>query len=183
MQKSMKKDTTNLIVSILFFIVGALLFSNSAGVVKFITYIVGALFIIIGLSKIISYYGMSKKLGISNNTDMVIGIVSIVVGIVIIFCSSAIEFIIRLVMGGWILYSGIIKLIYSFSLKELNATSWVYVLAFSLLMIICGLYIILKNNLVFTTIGLFLMVYSIIEIIQYIILPKNINPDIIKNNK
>ena len=40
-----KKDT-NLFTSILFLVVGILLFSNPGGVVKFITYIVGILFII-----------------------------------------------------------------------------------------------------------------------------------------
>ena len=113
MLKNQKKDTMSLITSILFFIIGILLFSNPGGVVKIITYIIGSIFIIVGIGKIISYYRMNKKMNINNTSDLIMGIVAIVLGLVIIFCSSAIEFVIRLVMGGWILYSGIVKLIYS----------------------------------------------------------------------
>ena len=181
MQKSMKKDT-NLFTSILFLVVGILLFSNPGGVVKFITYIVGILFIIMGIGKIFSYYQMIRKMNVNNTSDFILGIVAVVLGIIVIFCSSAIEFVIRLVMGGWILYSGVVKLIYSLNLRDLKVDSWLYVLIVSIIMIICGLYVIVISNLV-STIGLILIIYSIIEIIQYIILPKNINPDIIKNNK
>ena len=178
--KNQKKDTMSLITSILFFIIGILLFSNPGGIVKIITYIIGSIFIIVGIGKIISYYRMNKKMNINNTSDLIMGIVAIVLGLVIIFCSSAIEFVIRLVMGGWILYSGIVKLIYSLNLKESKVNNWVYVLIVSIIMIVCGLYIIIKSNLVFSTIGLFLIIYSIIEIVQYIIIPKNINPDIVK---
>ncbi len=174
-----KKDT-NLFTSILFLVVGILLFSNPGGVVKFITYIVGILFIIMGIGKIVSYYQMIRKMNVNNTSDFILGIVAVILGIIVIFCSSAIEFVIRLVMGGWILYSGILKLIYSLNLRDLKVDSWLYVLIVSIIMIICGLYVIVKSNLVFSTIGLILIIYSIIEIIQYIILPKNINPDIIK---
>lgn len=174
-----KKDT-NLFTSILFLVVGILLFSNPGGVVKFITYIVGILFIIMGIGKIVSYYQMIRKMNVNNTSDFILGIVAAILGIIVIFCSSAIEFVIRLVMGGWILYSGIVKLIYSLNLRDLKVDSWLYILIVSIIMIICGLYVIVKSNLVFSTIGLILIIYSIIEIIQYIILPKNINPDIIK---
>ena len=174
-----KKDT-NLFTSILFLVVGILLFSNPGGVVKFITYIVGILFIIMGIGKIVSYYQMIRKMNVNNTSDFILGIVAVILGIIIIFCSSAIEVVIRLVMGGWILYSGVVKLIYSLNLRDLKVDSWLYVLIVSIIMIICGLYVIVKSNLVFSTIGLILIIYSIIEIIQYIILPKNINPDIIK---
>lgn len=180
MMKNTKKDTGNLLISILFLIVGILLFSNPSGVVKFITYIIGALFIIMGISKIFSYYRMSKKMNINNTGDLILGIVTGIIGIIVIFCSSAIEFVIRIIMGGWILYSGIVKLMYSLKLKEFKVTSWIYILIVSILMIICGLYIIIKSNLIFSTIGLVLIIYSIIEIVQYIVLPKNINPDVIK---
>ena len=180
MLKNQKKDAMSLITSILFFIIGILLFSNPGGVVKIITYVIGSIFIIVGIGKIISYYRMNKKININNTSDLIMGIVAIVLGLVIIFCSSAIEFVIRLVMGGWILYSGIVKLIYSLNLKESKVNNWIYVLIVSIIMIICGLYIVIKSNLVFSTIGLFLIIYSIIEIVQYIIIPKNINPDIIK---
>ena len=47
-----------------------------------------------------------------------------------------------------------------------------------IILIIGGLYIILKSNIVLSTIGLILIIYSTIDIISYIMYPKN--KDIIK---
>lgn len=174
-----KKDSMSIISSILLLILGVILISNPGGVVKFITYIAGGIMIIIGLAKIFSYLKIKKNMSIQNTNDLIIGIVAIVMGIIIMFCSSAIEFVIRLIMGGWILYSGITKLIISLKLKEININNWYLVLIASIVMIICGLYIIIRSNLVFSGIGVILVIYAIIDIIQFIIIPKSKNPDII----
>lgn len=174
-----KKDSMSIISSILLLILGVILISNPGDVVKFITYIAGGIIIIIGLAKIISYLRIKKNMNIQNTNDLIIGIVAIVMGIIIMFCSSAIEFIIRLITGGWILYSGITKLIISLKLKEININNWYLVLIASIIMIICGLYIIIISNLVLSGIGIVLVIYAIIDIIQFIIIPKSKNPDII----
>ena len=174
---NIKKDSMSLVASILLLILGVILISNPGGVVKFITYILGGIIIIIGIAKIISYLKIKKNMNIQNTNDFIIGIISIIIGIVIIFCSSAIEFVIRLSMGGWILYSGITKLI--ISLKEINVNNWYLVLVSSIIMIACGLYIIIKSNLVLSGIGIVLVLYAIIDIVQFIMIPKSKNPDII----
>ena len=46
-------------------------------------------------------------------------------------------------------------------------------------MIACGLYIIIKSNLVLSGIGIVLVIYAIIDIVQFIMIPKSKNPDII----
>ncbi len=175
---NIKKDSMSLVASILLLILGVILISNPGGVVKFITYILGGI-IIIGIAKIISYLKIKKNMNIQNTNDFIIGIISIIIGIVIIFCSSAIEFVIRLSMGGWILYSGITKLIISLKLKEINVNNWYLVLVSSIIMIACGLYIIIKSNLVLSGIGIVLVLYAIVDIVQFIMIPKSKNPDII----
>lgn len=180
MAKSVKKDTMSIITAILFLIIGVLLFSNPDGVIKFISYVIGALFIITGIVKLFSYYRMSKKMNITNNGDLILGIIAIIIGLVVIICLSAIAFIINFAIGGWILYSGIMKMMTAFSLKEFKVASWTYVLITSIVMILCGLYVVINFNALSKIIGLVLIIYSIVEIIQYIVIPKNINPDIIK---
>lgn len=176
----MEKKADSLISSILFLVIGILLFLHPDGVVKFITYIVGSIFVGLGIIKVLSYYKIIKKENITNTSDLVLGIIAIVVGLTIILCSGAIEIATRLVIGAWILYSGIMKLTLAFKLKELNSKTWVYTLIVSILMIICGIYIIAVSNIFFKTLGLFLIIYSIIEIIQFITIPKNLHPEIIK---
>ena len=91
---NIKKDSMSLVASILLLILGVILISNPGGVVKFITYILGGVIIIIGIAKIISYLKIKKNMNIQNTNDFIIGIISIIIGIIIIFCSSAIEFVI-----------------------------------------------------------------------------------------
>ena len=176
----MEKKADSLISSILFLVIGILLFLHPDGVVKFITYIVGSIFVGLGIIKVLSYYKIIKKENITNTSDIVLGIIAIDVGLTIILCSGAIEIATRLVIGAWILYSGIMKLTLAFKLKELNSKTWVYTLIVSILMIICGIYIIAVSNIFFKTLGLFLIIYSIIEIIQFITIPKNLHHEIIK---
>lgn len=155
-------NTNSLLSAILFLIIGAVLFFNPGGIVKFISYIIGSLLMICGIIKLLDYFRISKKLNIQNNTSLISGIILVIIGIISIICAGVIESAIRFIIGGWILYSGILRLIPA--LKSNNIPSIVT----SGIMIFCGLYIILKSNLVFSIIGLFIMIYAIMEIIGFI---------------
>ena len=48
------KDPSNLINSVLFLLIGIILFSNPNGIISFISYIIGIVVIIIGIVKILS---------------------------------------------------------------------------------------------------------------------------------
>lgn len=174
-----KKDSFSLISAILFLILGVILISNPDWVVKFITYILGAIIIILGGIKLFTYF-KNKKQAIEDYNNLVLGITFIVLGIVIMFCSSIIAFVIRLFMGGWLLFNGVTKLMLSLQLRTLNIETWYIPLITSIIMIICGLYTIIVTNIIGVAGGIILVIYSISEIIQYITVPKNKNPDIIK---
>ena len=176
---NIKKDSMSLVASILLLILGIVLILNPSGVVKFVTYILGAIIIIIGITKMVSYLKIKNNMNIQNTNDFIIGIISIITGIIIIFCSSAIEFVIRIIMGGWLIYNGIIKLVLSINLKQIGILNWYIVLVSSLIMLICGLFTIIFSNIIGTAGGVILVIYSVTEIIQFIAIPKSKNPDII----
>ncbi len=174
-----KKDSFSLISAILFLILGVILISNPDWVVKFITYILGAIIIILGGIKLFTYF-KNKKQAIEDYNNLVLGIAFIVLGIILMFCSSIIAFVIRLFMGGWLLFNGVTKLMLSLQLRTLNIETWYIPLITSIIMIICGLYTIIVTNIIGVAGGIILVIYSVSEIIQYITVPKNKNPDIIK---
>lgn len=105
---------------------------------------------------------------------MILGIVLIVIGLVFIFLASVIEALVRLVIGGWILFSGINRLINALSLPKKNSR-FAVLLILSLLLIGGGLYTILEANLAFQAIGVVLMIYAFLEIFGYIFNKKDIN--------
>lgn len=169
MKKITSKDNNaSLISSILFLILGCILLSDPNGVVKFLTYIVGAIFMLVGISRIVIYHNDKTKLNIITN-NLTYGIIAIAIGIIMMFCNSIIEQVIRLVMGGFIIYTGIINMVLALNLKSTRFNNWITFLIIAIIMLICGVYIILKSNLVLSTIGIFIIVYSITDIISYIL--------------
>lgn len=168
---------TPLITAILLFILGAILFTNPQNIVMIVTYGFGSLFLLTGFIKLINYIGDKKK-GISNNSDLIMSVVIMTLGIIIIVCTSMIELLIRIIMGGFILYNGILRMISSLKMKEISGI-WKYNLIVAIIIILVGLYIILKSNLVFSGIGLFIMIYASLEIISTI-MSSNTNKIIIK---
>ena len=65
----------------------------------------------------------------------------------------------------------------SLNSKEYNP-KWKILISIGIILVLVGLYMILKENIVLSTVGLVLIVYSSIDIISYILYPKN--KDIIK---
>lgn len=164
-------NDTSLVSSILFLIFGIILFTNPSGILNFISYIVGGILIIIGIFNILSYRKILKKLNIDQKYKLILGVILIIFGLFIILFSSLIEMTIRLICGGWILYSGIIRLIETLNNKE-NKVSFISRLIVSILLIICGFYVAIETNLIFSTIGLFIIIYAILEIIGFIFYKK-----------
>jgi len=166
-------NITSLISAILFFIIGSIIFTNPNDTVKFIAYVLGGCFSIIGLFKIIVYYFRKKREKEVFLRDLSIGIVAFVSGLTLIIFSNTVETLIRIIMGAWILFNGVNLLINSIKGVKTKANSSRILIVLSSLMIIGGIYMILKSNLVFQMIGLCIMIYSIIEIIGYIYYSQN----------
>lgn len=156
-----------LVSSILFLILGAVMWTKPEAVVIITTYIFGGILILIGLFKCVKNYLDVKKDNETKSTEMIIGIVMIILGIVCIFLAGVVEAFVRLVIGGWILFSGINRLVNSFYLQKKDSKFWVS-LILSLILIGGGIYTILEVNLAFKAIGIVLMIYAILEIINYI---------------
>ena len=168
-------DIISLISSIIFFILGAIIFTKPEIIVLFISYVIGGLMIVIGLFKCVKNYLDIKKDNSISSKEMVTGIILIIIGLVFILLADVIEALVRLVIGGWILFSGINRLIHALRLNK-KSRRFIIFLILSLLLIGTGLYTILEANLAFQTIGIVLMVYSFIEIFGYIFNKKDIEP-------
>ena len=158
----------SLINSIIFFILGAVIFTKPEIIILFISYVIGGIIIIIGLFKCIKNYLDIKKDNTISSREMVMGIILTIIGLVFILIADVIEALVRLIIGGWILFTGINRLISSLQLPKKN-NQFIFRLILSFLIICIGLYTILESNLAFKTIGIVLMIYSIIEIIGYIL--------------
>lgn len=168
-----KSETSSLISSIIFLIIGAILFTNPNGIIAFLAYILGGIIIVIGVVKIV----LSQRNETKSSFDLTFGIIAIVIGLILMLCSSMIDLALRICFGALILLNGISKLRNALEIKAYS-NEWIKLLVISLLIIVIGLYIILKSNLLISSIGLVIMIYSVISIIGFILTPKK-NKDIV----
>ena len=166
-------NVTSLISAIIFFIIGSIIFTNPNSTIKFISYVVGGCFAIIGLFKIWSYYHAKKKEEEAYLRDFSVGLIALIAGIVLIIFSNTVEALVRIIMGAWILFNGINLLINSIKGLKNKVKSSKLLIILSLIMIFFGIYMILKTNLIFQMIGLFIILYSATEIIGYIYYSQN----------
>lgn len=168
-QKILKKTGyISILESILFAILGIILIVRPEETIKIISYILGACFILVGSYKIIGYLQMKGKNDIYNY-HLIYGIMAIVIGLIAIIYSTTIGTIFRIMIGIWIIYSSVIRATSSLQLKALKNNMWIYTLLVSILMFGCGLYIALNEGTIIITIGILMLIYAVMDIIENII--------------
>ena len=91
-------NITSLISAIFFFIIGSIIFTNPNGTVRFISYVLGGCFSIIGTFKISVYYYKKNKNKEIFIKDAIIGCSALVIGIIlIVFSSTLVSLLIELI--------------------------------------------------------------------------------------
>ncbi len=169
----MKKNYSDLLSSVLFFILGLILFTNPNAVVKFISYVLGGILIVVGLYKSVNYYIQDKRLGVVNRNEIAFGITAIVLGIIFIVLASAIEFLIRVVFGAWMIIEGLNKISRTFYTTD-RTSKFYTLLVIGIVFIGAGIYVVMSSNLVLQIIGLFMVIYAIIDLVSFFIYNKNV---------
>lgn len=174
LEKFLKKTGwSSLLSSVIFAILGIILIANPEETVKVVSYILGGIFILTGIIRIINYIVTKGRYDIYND-GMFFGIIAIVLGIVTICYSKQIGNIFRVLIGVWIVYSAIVRMDISFKLKALENKTWLYSLIIAIVMLICGIYIACNPGAILVTIGIVILIYSILDIIESIIFLKDI---------
>ncbi len=169
-----KSGWVDILVSIVFAIIGIFMIMKTDLAIKIISYILGGIFIVIGIIKSIDYF-LSKGKYDFYNYDLIYGIIAIIVGLITICFSGLIESIFRFIIAFWIIYSGLIRLSMSFKLHAVEIDMWNVSLILSIIMIISGIYILFQNGALILTIGIIMVVYSIIDLIESVIFIRNVD--------
>lgn len=170
-QITIKKYETrkNIFIPLVFLAIGILLFANPGGIVEFISYIMGGVFLALGIGKFLR----DSKEGTRTTGDTFYAAIMMVLGLIFIFFSGTIEFIFRLAIGLWIIVNALNTLAIGMNFVRINKKNVVsLILGFVLLAI--GLYTIFVSNLVLSTLGLVIIIYAVLDIIDYFyVLAKN----------
>lgn len=164
--------------AILFFILGIILFTNPNGVVKIVIYILGAFVTLTGIFKLLVYYKTAQYN--PNKKEIINGMMYMLIGMATITCSlvffDAIETVLRLAVAIFLLYIGLNRLVSAF--REPKGSKLIYLIN-AILIIGAGVALAIIKGLPFKIVGLFIIGYSIVEIVGFIFCKKNGNTRIV----
>ncbi len=166
----------SLISSGVILVLGLLLFFKSSVTLMGISYIFGGLIIAIGVLAIVRFISNNHS-DISNQLNIIYGIICIISGIFFIEKPEIIGSIIPVVMGIGIIISSSLKIQQSFNLKSLNSSYFFWSFVTALLSLICGVVLLFnpfKGAVIITkVIGIFLVMYAILDICNTLVLKKS----------
>mgnify|MGYP004459185273 CR=1 FL=1 len=179
MDSLMKKFfRSSLVSSITLFILGLLIIFKSEITIIAISYLVGGALIALGTFAIIQFI---KNIEISgkNDLDILYGVVTIILGLLIVKNPKLIASVLPVIIGVAIIINSATKLQYAFELKKENNQQWKTTMIISIISVICGVILLFnpfKGAVIITqTIGIFMIVYSILDIVSTTIIKKNVN--------
>ena len=157
-EKVLKKTGyTSIITSLVLGILGLVMFMYSEATLKIIAYV------------------LEKGSYDLFNYELVYGIISILFGLVVATHTETLESLIGIILGVWIIYSSLMRFGLSLKLKAFEAKSWIAMLIVAVLMMICGIYIMFTPDIIIATLGLIILAYSIMDIIEGIAFIVNVN--------
>ena len=166
-----KSGWTDIIISIIFILFGIMLISRPEAIVSIISILLGAIFIVMGVLKIIDYYSNGKQ----DNYLIAISVVMILIGIIIMFCAGIILSAFRILIAIWIIYSGILNLQTTIVWKDYKSRLWLLTLLLSIATIGVGIYVLVNTGAIMQTIGIAILVYGIVNIIESFIFIKKVD--------
>ncbi len=168
------QSALSLLGSIVFLIFGIILFVEPDGVVKLMSNLFGVALIAMGAYRTVNYLIQNKRLQVVNYNEIAFGITAIVLGIVLIFLSESIAFLLRVVVGIWVIVAGVSKIMQTFYTTD-RSSKFYALLIMGIALVGIGLYIVLESNLALSIIGLFMVLYAIIDIVSYFMYAHDVN--------
>ncbi len=186
LQKLMKSFyKSSLVTSIILLVIGLLLFFKSQEAIIGLSYIIGTILVVLGIVAIIMFFKESSE-DIKNDLNIVYGIVSLILGILVIVNPNAIAKLIPFIVGIIILINSAIKITYALEAKEDGNDVWKSSLIMALISLLCGIIILFNpfetSVVVFKIIGAFTIIYSVLDIIYMFEIKKEVK-DIKKDVK
>lgn len=161
-----KAKETTLITSIIYLLLGLFMIIFPEIVSNSISYVIGALILFFGLTKMISYFNLEYK-NFFTGFLLFISLAAIILGIYIIFAPETFISMIPFMIGLVIIVNGIQKISQAFYIKKFQETNVTPLFIYAAILIVLGVLLISNPfgaiQIVIRIIGIFLVIDSIEE--------------------
>jgi len=170
-----KMFRVSMFTSIFFIIVGLFLFLKPATTITTISYVIGGIFLVIGISYLIKYFSYPN---VPVSLNLILGVVSSIIGLFLILKPTLIAGTIPFILGIWFVINSITKIQYSLKLKEQRSNAWISSIVIAGITLVWGIILLFNpftGAVVITkVIGIFIFVYALLDLIQLLIIKKNL---------
>lgn len=156
------KENKNILTPIVYLILGFILAFKSDEAVKLVFYILGIIVIVYGIKSFITYYQNKDNIGLKN-INLSIGVISVLIGILLIVLAGALNLGIRYILGFFMIFIGISRLLTDYSLENLKNFNTMS----NIVLIILGIFSIFVSNAILVVIGWILIVNAILLFFEY----------------
>ncbi len=170
--KQLNKES--ILASIFAVVLGFMMILFSNVVSDIIIYLLGGILIIRGIVKMYYYFKYQGGYNVYNY-DLSFGIFNIIFGILCFVFRSELQSLFRIIIGIFIIYEGILKISLSTRLYYIDSSVGFLSYLLSIIIILCGIFVIFNEGIVITTIGYILIAFSIMNIVESIIFNRNLN--------
>lgn len=178
MESLMKKFfRSSLITSIFLIVLGGLLLFKSEETIVTIAYIIGGVLFALGVVALIRFIRYARK-EVNSELDIIYGVVTIILGYLIIKNPKSLASIIPIVFGVSIVISGATKLQYALELKRDKNQLWTMTLIVSIISAICGAALIINPfagaEMITQIVGGFIIAYAVLDIVSTVTIKRNV---------
>ena len=157
------KDSKSLLTPIIYLILGIILAFKSNEAIQLLFYIIGVFIIIYGIKNFILYY-QNKDFIQYKNINLMLAILSVILGVLLIILSGVLEISIRYILGFFLIYMGVSRLLNQLSFSNYKSLS----LLSNFVLIFLGIYSIFVSNAVLVIIGWILIINACIIFWEYL---------------
>lgn len=158
--------------SLAIIVLGVLFIAWPETMVKLVSYIVGAIFIVKGGFQIINYF-MEKGQNDFFNNDLLVGVISILIGVTALVLGKDIANIFRIVVGIWLIYESLVRINTAVKLSSAGIPIWKYILLIALAVLVLGIFV--TFNDISTIIGWMMIAAGVIGIIGDVLFIQHID--------
>lgn len=168
------------IESLTIIIMGVLFIAWPDYMVRIISYIFGIFFIIKGAFQIINYFVEKGQNDFFNN-ELLVGVISVLLGVAAIAVGAEIANVFRVVLGIWLVYESLVRINTAIKLSAAGILVWRYILLIGLGILLLGVFVVFND--VTVVIGWMMIIAGIIGIFGDVLFMQQIDNLISKITK
>ena len=172
MENFLKKETIiSLVTTIIFFVIGTILYLKPIATIAAITYIIEAVLIITGIVTVINYIKVDVRYDVFS-LGFVQGIVCILIALFLIVNPNLITTILPIVIGIWMIFGSLTRIQIAIKLSALGSKTSVWYILFAVIMFAIGIVCVCNPfgtaAIIVKMLGLGIVAYSIIDLMEEI---------------